>query len=252
MKRFGWSPFVLSALAVFAVAVVMWPAMCEANGIRNPPAGAAALSMDGGKSTLVDDPSVISCNPANLAEIKEPSLMIAMNAIAGKAGYDHRILAGLSTKNSIALLPDMFAALPIGEGRYVLGLGVNTPFGQSAEWEDNFLFPYFSELGVVNVNPTIAGRLAKGISIGLGVDLYMSTIEQKALVPALGFGEVKLSGSGSGLGANAAVTWRPTGRQQVALTCRSGFDVEYDGDTEISSPCRCRSLWPRRATLTPG
>jgi len=190
--------------------------------------------MDGGKSTLVEDPSVISCNPANLAEIKEPSVMIAINAIAGKANYDHPILTGLSTKNSLALLPDMFAALPVGEGRYVLGLGINTPFGQSAEWEDNFTFPYFSRLGVVNVNPTFATKLAKNVSVGVGADLYMSTIEQKALAP--GLGEIKLSGSGSGLGANAAVTWRPTDRQQVALTCRSGFDIEYDGDTEINSP----------------
>jgi long-chain fatty acid transport protein len=225
------------SLGGFAEAVVLLTAFllapnADANGIRNPPAGAAALSLDGGKSTLVDDPSVISCNPANLAGIEKPALMVSMNGIVGKATLDRAVLAELNTVDRLAVLPDMFAVYPIGEGRYVLGLGLNTPFGQSVEWDKNQAFPYYSQLGVVNVNPTFATRLTGSISLGVGADLYFSSVKTRSF--SLVLGDINMSGTGAGFGANAAVTWHPTDMQQVALTCRSGFDIDYDGDTEIN------------------
>ena len=123
---------------------------------------------------------------------------------------------------------------------WALGLGVDVPFGQSVNWSQDGQFrysaPYYSELRVVNINPTLATKLGEHFCIGVGVDIYASDIELRQIVPwsqATGApvpdGEEKLEGSGAGIGGNAAVTWLISSNQQMALTYRSPVKVKYDG-----------------------
>jgi len=216
-----------------AAALLLLAANASANGFRNPPAGAAALSLDGAKSTLVEDPSSISHNPANLAEATKPSVMVTANLVAGRVKRTNPLGASATTENGGALLPDIYMVWPLQEGKFVFGLGMNTPYGQNIEWNEIVSFPYYSSLAVVNVNPTIAAKLGDSILVGVGADLYLSTLENR--VSAFPLGRLSMTGSGAAVGANAGVTWKMTDRQRLALTCRSAFDIDYEGDTEIAS-----------------
>ncbi len=231
-----------------AFAVVLAVALGEpladpagAEGFRNPPAGAAALGRAGGKIALADDAAAIEHNPANLVNLTNAQVQVSLTAARSEVKFTSG-LTGLTdkTEDPWKLLPDVFASMPLQGNKVALGLGITTPYGQSTEWSKTGQFrytaPYFSELRLMNVNPTLAVRLSDTVSVGVGADIYVSDIDLRQNLPwsqvtgqPAPDGLVKMQGSGTGLGYNAALTWQVTEQQRLALTYRSSVTVKYSG-----------------------
>ena len=215
-----------------------------ANGFRNPPAGAEALGRSGGKIAQIDDASAVEHNPANLTEIKEAQVMGAVTIINTSTDF-HSPMGKATTEDAWKALPNIFAVLPSSNHNFTAGLGITTPFGQSTVWDKAGAFryaaPYSAELTVINVNPTIATKLGDKVSVAAGLDVYMSRLDIKQVLPwsqltrgAMPDGKAHLQGDGAGVGGNAAITYRPTKSQSLALTYRSPIKVDYDGDSSFS------------------
>jgi long-chain fatty acid transport protein len=237
---------VTQRLAVlFAVGAVI-ASVAWADGYRNPPESASALGRDGGKIANIDDPSAATINPANLADMQSAALMQSTTI-----GYAKRTFTGPSgveeeSNDPWAVLPSAYGVLPLGKGDYVLGVGVTLPFGRSTTWDETVSFarasPYFAELYVLNVNPSIAKRLTKNLAVAVGASVYQSQIEFKqkyAWAAATGNasdpdGDAHFEGDGNAFGFNAALTWDIAKGHVLGLTYRSPFDVEYDGDFSIT------------------
>lgn len=215
-----------------------------ANGFRNPPAGAEALGRVGGKISQVDDASAVEHNPANMTEIKDPEVLASMTIINTSTEF-HSPSGSVKTEEPWKYLPDIFAVLPSANHQYTFGLGITTPFGQSTVWDQDdalrYVAPYSAELTVINVNPSLATRLSDQWSVAAGVDVFMSRLEIKQVLPwsqltggAMPDGTGRLEGDGVGMGGNAALTYRPTKAQSLALTYRSPVKVDYEGDGEFN------------------
>jgi long-chain fatty acid transport protein len=198
----------------------------------------------GGKIVQVDDASAVEHNPANLAEIKEAQVLGSVTVIDTWTDF-HAPQGSASTEDSWKFLPNLFVALPSSNHNFTAGLGITTPFGQSTVWDKDgafrYLAPYSAELTVINVNPSIATKLSDQVSVAVGLDVYLSRLDIKQVLPwslltggALPDGTAHLQGEGAGVGGNAAVTYRPTKAQAFALTYRSPVKVDYDGDAEFS------------------
>ena len=226
------------------VALVCITSVTLANGFRNPPAGSEALGRVGGKIAQADDASAVEHNPANLADIKEAQVMASATIIDTSTKF-HSPMGSASTEDSWKFLPNLFAVLPSSDHDFTAGLGVTTPFGQSTVWDKDGAFrytaPYSAELTVVNVNPTLAAKLGDKVSVAAGLDVYMSRLDMKQVMPwsvltkgAMPDGTAHLQGDGEGVGGNAAITYHPTKAQSLALTYRSPVKVDYDGDSDIS------------------
>ena len=85
-------------------------------------------------------------------------------------------------------------------------------------------------MSVLDISPTVAWRICDQVSVGLGLDLYYGRMEFREAVPFSDGGSVRASGDGYAVGANVGVTWQITERQRLALTCRSPFDLRFEGD----------------------
>ncbi|MCX6996451.1 MAG: outer membrane protein transport protein [Kiritimatiellaeota bacterium] len=213
----------------------LWPSTAPAEGFRNPPAGAAALGRVGGKIALADDAAAIEHNPANLVHLTNSQVQVGLTLIHAEAEFTSG-LSGLTdrTEDPWKLLPSVFASTPLND-KTALGLGITTPFGQSTVWSQTSQLsaPYFAELQVININPTLAAKLTDTISLGVGADLYVSDIDLRQKLSPLSV--VKLQGSGAGLGCNAALAWQVAERQRLALTYRSPVKVKYDGHCTVDN-----------------
>lgn len=226
--------------------VLVFSLRSDANGFRNPPEGAAALGRGGGKVALTDDASSISHNPAALTGLSEPQAEAALTILRSKADFESPLGLTDETEDPWKLLPNLYAAWPFEEQGIVAGIGVTTPFGQSTEWDKDGIFrysaPYFAELRVVDVNPTIALKLNDKLSLGLGADVYVSDFTLKQVyrwsaatgVAAAPDGEARFEADGQGFGINAGLLWQMGDRHSLALTYRSAVSVDLDGDFEIS------------------
>ncbi len=214
-----------------------------ANGFRNPPESAAGLGLDGGKLVFTEDAAAVSVNPANLADQDQASTLLGVTLIDAKTDYNSPA-GSASTDDPWKVLPNAFAAAPVGEQGVVLGVGITTPFGQSTVWEKDSIFrytaPFEAELSVINLNPSVGYRASDTVSVGAGLDVYYSELSFQqfvpwsATVPGSPDGVMKFDGDGSGVGWNVGIRLDLTERQHVAATYRSAVSVDYDGDFTVS------------------
>jgi long-chain fatty acid transport protein len=217
-----------------------------ANGFRNPPEGAAALGLGGGKIVTVNDTTALAHNPANLFDIESPTYSLHLAIAVSGTDYDSPMGVSDETESPLKFLPNIFAVFPTENKDLTWGIAVTTPYGQFTEWEKDKPFrgtaPYFASLLAIDVAPTVAYRVNDALTVAAGVDLMYSELEFKQIFPwgmALGgpFGEGRASidGSGVGIGANAAIQLQLAEGHRAALTYTSPIEIDYDGDFDIGS-----------------
>ena len=210
------------ALALVAMAHGAW-----GDGYRNPPPTAEGIGKSGANMVFVDDASAISYNPANLAFQTNVSIVLDLTLAQSENTFDNSVSGQAVSDDPWVALPNLYVSVPVGES-FVLGLGVTTPFGQGIEFnkEDLVNIPAFTsgwppaiheaEIGLVNFNPTVAFRIGDRVSVGVGADIYYSTLEFKQFYPwgqlappgVLTNGNAEADSDGYGFGGNAAITWR--------------------------------------------
>jgi long-chain fatty acid transport protein len=208
----------------------------HAEGFRNPPEGGASMGRVGGNIALNDDASAVSRNPANLALMTNAQIQVGANIIHSTVEFTAPLGITDETEDPWKFLPYAFASMPLNE-KLALGLGVSFPFGQSTVWPKNGAIsasgaPYFAELRVMNVNPTLAAKVGDSLCLAVGVDVYSSDLETRTFLGPLG--DQKVDVSGIGVGGNAALTWLITQDQRLALTYRTPVKVNYDGQATVT------------------
>ena len=160
---------------VWGAITLLAPSVLQAEGLRNPPPGAFALSRLGGKLAHVDDATAVFVNPANLLDLESNSILIAPALIHIDRDVDADWGGSAGTIDNLKLLGGLFAAFPGTSDKWAWGIGISAPYGQSVVYEEDFAFkyltPHFTELMLVSVSPTIAYRITDSFSIGVGLDL---------------------------------------------------------------------------------
>ena len=238
------SALVLATSSLLALAPLFAPS-ARADGFRNPPPGAAALGQGGNVQALGTDAAATSFNPANLTRLAAPELYGGFLIARSRITFETPDGFSAKSENDWQALPHLyFGTGPVGGDRRLhLGMGLTTPYGQSAEWDRNSPFkysaPYQAEMSVVSLNPNAAYRLCDRLSVGAGVDLFSSMIEFKQEIPWTRLngtpdGVAKFEADGAGLGVNAGLAWRPGAGQALALTYRSPVRVDYEGDFTVT------------------
>lgn len=233
----------MSAVGVLAVAAGAW-----ADGFRNPPEGAAALGKAGVSSVFVEDASALSHNSARLAGIEQPQLQVSLTLATSATDYESPIFGTAETKSSLAVLPNVYYATPLGEEGWVGAIGLTTPYGQSTEWKDNGAFhytaPYFAEMALVDIAPTFA-RTFERLSVGVGLDLYAANLTLRQRLPVVAAltlppgaplppdPVLDLEGDATALGGHLGLSYQACDYATLGLSWRSGFSLDFEGDTKI-------------------
>ncbi|MBI9021245.1 MAG: outer membrane protein transport protein [Verrucomicrobia bacterium] len=217
-----------------------------ADGFRNLPEGASAIGAFGGHRAFADDANATIHNSANLVDLEQP--MVQINTVVGY-GQNKFQAVGFADKtdNPWFLIPGFSVAAPLQDGKYAIGFATYVPFGRSVDWGDDGFFAnnnisYAGSMTVFDFTPNVAMRLTDSLSIGVGADIYYGEVEQKTMFTGLTAAflglpsgtKSTLTGDGTALGWNAALTWKMTDRQRLSATYRSPFTIKYTGDNEYS------------------
>ena len=244
-----YSSLTKSALIALSVA------SASAEGFRNPPAGNFGLGRAGGRIAQVDDVSAVLHNPANLVDLKNPQISIEPGFVYISTDFTG---AGATAQSDspFKMLSAFFASMPLVEDKVAIGLGVTSPYGLSNEWKVQGAFAdqsspftmryqgaYFSELVTINMQPTVAVKLHDKLTFAAGLDVMYSQLKFRRFypwafalaTPGLPDGIAATDGTGTALGANFGLSWRPTEGQRIAATFRTAIDMNYEGDFTISN-----------------
>ena len=237
------------------------------NGLQIGTVGARSTSMASCFRGLSDDWSALFHNPAGLTQLGGKwtfggSLGIIMpsgsyNAHAYPA--THSQFGGMYTTER-NLVDETFFVPSAGifykpSDKIVFGVGVYAPFGLGTEWDLIFVpdlygnpdaisktNEHYSNLQIINIQPTVAFKLSDKISLGLGVSyiwgkmsLDMLQLPYNPLADMRVVLETNLEGTGSTFGANAGLLFEFSEKFALGLSGRFTLsDLTLDGDMGLT------------------
>ncbi len=245
------------ALAVTAAAALGGARVCRANGFLIYDLSGEAIGRASAVSASTDEPAAVWFNPAALA-FMGPAASAGAVYVTAKSRFSPAG-GGASTDSERGnfFLPTVFAAAPVSD-RVAVGLGVYTAFGIGITWPNQWAgreAAIAASLQTLAVNPTVAVRLERRLSVAVGFDAVRGAVDFKNGLPALAGGQVELGGGTWGYSFNAALLVRPLpNRLQAALTYRRRVRLKFDGqaDFDPTNPDFAPALpdQPGTATIT--
>lgn len=231
-----------------------------------------------GASTNIDDASAVFFNPGAMGRLRGSLLSVAgYVAIPATEFHDGgsrlvpqlggaALLGGNGGDGGVTtLIPNLYAAHELTE-RFVLGLGVNTPFGVHSSYEPGWQGRYQaldSEIRTVNINPSLAARINDQLSFGAGLDVqYLDTqlsnaldfgsvclgtlgpsvCAPRGLLPQQADGRLKLEGNSVGVGYNLGILYAPSPNTRMGVSYRSGIHHNIAGDADYTVPAAALPL----------
>ena len=194
-----------------------------------------------------DDPTAIAFNPAGLTQVEGSQFSAGFTITNG--WVEHRSSQGVKEDilDKWQTIPYCFITTNLSnKGNITLGLGITAPNGLSTEWSQTGFARYvatFSELVVIDINPSIAYKIADNLSMGMGISCYYSTAVLGGIadygnlvgLPGALDGEAKLEAKGYSWGYNFGVLYKLNERHSFAATFKSPFTIEYEGDSKYTN-----------------
>jgi len=124
--------------------------------------------------------------------------------------------------------------------KIAVGIGVYTPFGSSAKWNDNWAGRYLIQnikLSAIYIQPTIAYQYKGKFGIGAGFVYAIGNVELNKALPYSETSNAKLKGKATNYGFNAGIFFRPIGKLSIGVDYRSQIMMKLDGgDATFSVP----------------
>ena len=171
------------------LAVVLWttggPSPAEAQVPRIQGQGTAASGMGNAFAAQADDPSALHYNPAGMTQLVGVQMMFGGLLSGGTTTFTNPagVTATGDRSGSLAWPPPVHTYLVANLkdlgitalGDLTAGVGVTVPFGSLTRWPENGPFnsaTTFNTLPMFDIKPTVAYRLTRDLSVGLGADIY--------------------------------------------------------------------------------
>ncbi len=218
-----------------------------------------------GAAANPEDATTIFFNPAGMTSLGSAQMAAGASLVIPRAKFtDNGSTAGLTAGGqapfassgpggdpfSPKLLPNLYGAMPLSDGRYWIGIGVSAPFGLANEYDNGWFGRYESlesRLKTIDISPVFAARIGNTLSIGGGPNIqYADALLETALpCPNVGFGcgaafdpssdgLSRLEGDNWDVGFNIGAMWDATESTRVGLHYRSAMSNDIPGIVTVS------------------
>ena len=212
-----------------------------------------------GATAAADDASTIFYNPAGMGHLTTsegglgatyiaPSAQMTNATATRAAALGGTPISGGMSGNAAqsAIVPSGYAVVPWGDLR--LGLGINAPFGLSTNYDPTWIGRYQaikSDLQTININPSVAWRVGKTLSLGAGVQIqkadatlskavdFSSLLGRAPGTVADGIATVK--GSDWSTGFTAGLLYEPQDGTRFGIGYRSAVFQTLSGNGTFSN-----------------
>jgi long-chain fatty acid transport protein len=241
-------PKAIRPIAVAVATLIMGAAgNLFAAGYSLPEQGATATAMGGGGTASAEGPEAIRRNPAALTRVKDSALAVGVTLVAPSRSLANNSAGGVSEgSDGDFTVPALFASIPPGVERVVIGLGVSSPHRYACDWSptgSTRYAGYHVRIGAVAVSPAIAYEPVRGLSLGYSVSYITgeAALGRKfpgtLLDPALtGDGDISFAGDGTAFGWSAGLLWRIADGLVVGVSHRSASTLGVKGTANYTLP----------------
>jgi long-chain fatty acid transport protein len=212
-----------------------------------------ATGMADAFTAVADNPAAVYYNPAGIVQLEGTQVMSSLTFVdINKATFTSNGTSLFGTNNqetearpTQAYIPSLFATHKLNDS-LSLGFGIFSNFGLSTNWPDGWEGRYISggtnsQISTVSLNPVIAYRLNKGLSISAGPVFQRAEALIENKVPVV-VGDTVYPDANLELSANdtvsfgyniALLAWL-TDSIKVGMSYRSAMRHELEGDIDIT------------------
>lgn len=135
-----------------------------------------------------------------------------------------------------------------------VGVGVYTPFGSSATWQDDWNGRYLIqniELSAIYIQPTVAYQYKGKFGIGAGFVIALGNVDINKALPYSDDSKVNLQGDALNYGFNAGVFYKPVEKLSIGVDYRSQITMQLeDGDATFTVPSALSTSVPANNTFS--
>ncbi len=200
-----------------------------------------------GSTAKAYDASTIFYNPAGMARLEGNQFQANASLIMPSAEYKHESstrTAGGTLFNDTndnggvsAVVPSLYGVYEIND-KLKVGVSVNTPFGLSTEYKDDWIgaqYNILSKIETITTTPTVSYRISPQLSFGVGLQIqYLGGELTRKANPIIG-GDVELKADDMGIGATFGILYEYNDHSRVGLSYRSQVNHTLDGHVQIAN-----------------
>lgn len=222
-----------ASLVAIATAICTWGSQAYASAFQLVEQNASGLgNAYAGQAAAAEDASTIFFNPAGLTRLPRLQLVAGGSLIGLSAKFED----GGSTPSPLqplggvdgdpgdqAFVPNGYVSYEAIPGMIWTGIGVGVPFGLKTDWDPDWMGRFHavkSEVKTININPTVAWKVAPWFSVGAGVNYQW--------VEATLTNSVNYSAIAAGAGVPPPTLFALTGCGTAAGGCEGIADVTAD------------------------
>jgi len=118
------------------------------------------------------------------------------------------------------------------KNKIAVGVGVYTPFGSSAKWDDDWAGRYLIRdisLSAIYIQPTVAYNYKDKFGIGAGFVYAIGSVELNKALPYSETSKANLKGKANNYGFNVGVFYKPVEKLSIGIDYRSQVMMKLEG-----------------------
>lgn len=232
-------------LCIFVFMAILLASTAFAGGFQLNEHGAKGMAQAGAFAARATDGSAIFFNPAGLGFQNRASVYAGTTLILPSTAFYGPLQNNTNQKNELkkALFHpiNVYGVIPILDG-LTAGIGVNNPYGLGTEWDENWVGRFITvkvDLKTFFFTPTVSYRVFDNLSIGAGFNYVTGEVTLSRKVPVASVATpvepmVDLDLSGTGMGWNAGLMYKPTEALSIGLSYRSSVKIDAEGSAAFT------------------
>jgi long-chain fatty acid transport protein len=147
---------------------------------------------------------------------------------------------------------------PKPHSKLSVGLGIYTPFGSKAQWQDDWKGRFMiQEINLVTIfiQPTVSYKLTDKLGIGLGFIYATGSFDLRKAIPIQfsdgHYSEAALHGNASGIGYNGGIFFKACEKLSIGINYRSTVTVKVNnGSANFTVPNGVANFFPNTTFST--
>ena len=227
------------ALSAIASSVVM------AGGYKIPEQSINSMALGAAYVAHTTGADTAYFNPANMAFMADKQYVEGGITLANLPRNTYTLgapVSGQSEEENLVIPNFHYVANAMGDFRW--GVSLTAPGGLTKRWNTPFQKASAEEftLKIIELNPSIAYKIAENLSIGAGFRAIYSegivksnSANAAAIDPRVPSAARDMNGNTVEFGYNVALAYKPTSDMNMALTYRSNIDLKEAGTAKISA-----------------
>jgi len=211
--------------------------------------GAAEMAQGNSVIAHTEGPASLFFNPALMGKLEGTQAEIGTTMLSPVIKYDSDTPGKDSKTKNMDCYPSTIYLTHKYNEKLSTGLGVFTPFGSGAKWDDDWKGRYIvteSEMTTLDINPALSYKAGPKLSLAAGLNIMLLNMRMENKINqslvSLPDGEQRFEGDGDGLGYNVGLLYEINDELSLGASYRSAIDVDiagkvsFDMATSLSNP----------------